>query len=215
MPMYAQLESDAEGGTDLELGRRLRRKRSLRRNFGSLGSRMMRSMTRQLQMHQYRRPVFILVAIVALLMLCIVLFSGQMHDSSLSGIRPRLEAFGASNSYSHLRNLVMVAGHSVYTNSGCGEVEGDDAWFLESYQKHEGQASTFVQHINIGVQVAAEDKNSLLLFSGGETRKEAGPRSEAQSYWGVAEYKDWFGMIHDLFYCMIDSNFFTRSGHSS
>jgi hypothetical protein len=31
------------------------------------------------------------------------------------------------------------------------------------------------------------------LFSGGETRKDAGPRSEAQSYWAIAESKGWFG----------------------
>ncbi|RLN23015.1 uncharacterized protein C57A10.07-like [Panicum miliaceum] len=37
------------------------------------------------------------------------------------------------------------------------------------------------------------DEAELLLFSGGETRKYAGPRSEAQSYWAIAESKGWFG----------------------
>jgi hypothetical protein len=43
------------------------------------------------------------------------------------------------------------------------------------------------------VELAARDQDALLLFSGGETRKDAGPRSEAQSYWAIAESKGWFG----------------------
>lgn len=95
--------------------------------------------------------------------------------------------------FAKLRNLVMVAGHSVYTSSSCGKVDQEDSWFLESYQKHPGQAATFLAHIQEGVGIVAKDEEALLLFSGGETRKDAGPRSEAQSYWAVAESKGWFG----------------------
>ncbi|KAL3572733.1 hypothetical protein D5086_026637 [Populus alba] len=93
--------------------------------------------------------------------------------------------------FANLSNLVMVAGHSVYTSS-CGKVDREDSWFLESYQKHPGQAATFVAHIQEGVEIVSKDDGALLLFSGGETRKNAGPRSEAQSYWAVAESKGWF-----------------------
>lgn len=92
-----------------------------------------------------------------------------------------------------LENLVMVAGHSVYTSSSCGKADNEDSWFLESYQKHPGQAATFLMHIKEGVEIAEKDEGALLLFSGGETRRDAGPRSEAQSYWAVAESKNWFG----------------------
>ncbi|XP_021862572.1 uncharacterized protein C57A10.07 [Spinacia oleracea] len=92
-----------------------------------------------------------------------------------------------------LKNLVMVAGHSVYTSNDYGKVDNEKSWFLESYQMHPGQAATFLAHIKQGVEVAAKDDQALLLFSGGETRKDAGPRSEAQSYWLVAESKAWFG----------------------
>ncbi|KAL6504825.1 hypothetical protein OROHE_023583 [Orobanche hederae] len=95
--------------------------------------------------------------------------------------------------FANFRNLVMVAGHSVYTGSKCEKVDEENAWYLEPYQKHPGQAATFVEHIQKGVEIAANDDVSLLLFSGGETRKDAGPRSEAQSYWIVAESKQWFG----------------------
>lgn len=97
--------------------------------------------------------------------------------------------------FAKLSNLVMVAGHSVYTSNSCGKVDKEDSWFLESYQKHPGQAASFVTHIQEGVEIAAKDDGALLLFSGGETRKDAGPRSEAQSYWSVAESKGWFGEL--------------------
>ncbi|PNX79239.1 hypothetical protein L195_g035223 [Trifolium pratense] len=86
----------------------------------------------------------------------------------------------------------MVAGHSIYTSSDCGKIEKEDSWYLESYQKNPGQAKTFVKHIEEGVEIVDRDEDALLLFSGGETRKDAGPRSEAQSYWAVADYKGWF-----------------------
>lgn len=53
----------------------------------------------------------------------------------------------------------------------------------------------FLAHIKEGIESTARDDEALLLFSGGETRKDAGPRSEAQSYWAVAESKEWFGMF--------------------
>ncbi|KAG6508064.1 hypothetical protein ZIOFF_033421 [Zingiber officinale] len=93
----------------------------------------------------------------------------------------------------NLRNLVMVAGHSIYTSTNCGKFDNEDSWFLEPYQKNPGQAATFLAHIQVGVESAAKDEGALLLFSGGETRKDGGPRSEAQSYWFVAESKGWFG----------------------
>lgn len=95
--------------------------------------------------------------------------------------------------FANLKNLVMVAGHSIYTSKSCEKVDKEDSWFLEPYQKNPGQAATFLAHIEQGIEITAKDEMALLLFSGGETRKDAGPRSEAQSYWAVAESRGWFG----------------------
>eukprot|EP00270_Netrium_digitus_P017028 TRINITY_DN6185_c0_g6_i1.p1 TRINITY_DN6185_c0_g6~~TRINITY_DN6185_c0_g6_i1.p1 ORF type:complete len:282 (-),score=47.48 TRINITY_DN6185_c0_g6_i1:177-1022(-) len=95
--------------------------------------------------------------------------------------------------FSRAKNLIMVAGHSVYISTTCGETSTESSWFLEPYQQIPGQASTFIDHIRAGIMAAAADSDSLLLFSGGETRKNAGPRSEAQSYWMIAEAANWFG----------------------
>jgi hypothetical protein len=64
---------------------------------------------------------------------------------------------------------------------------------LESYQKVKGEANSFLEHIKLGVKAASQDPTSLLLFSGGQTRAEAGPRSEGLSYWLAAEAGGWFG----------------------
>jgi hypothetical protein len=64
-------------------------------------------------------------------------------------------------------------------------------WLLQGNQNR--QLSAFLKHIELGVLKAAEDPESLLIFSGGETRRDAGPISEAQSYWLYAEHSDWFG----------------------
>jgi hypothetical protein len=48
-------------------------------------------------------------------------------------------------------------------------------------------------HIERGVKIAAADNKSLLIFSGGQTRAAAGPRSEGSAYWEAAEASDWFG----------------------
>ena len=47
--------------------------------------------------------------------------------------------------------------------------------------------------MRLGVGAAAKDPEALLMFSGGQTRAPAGPRSEAASYWGVADAAGWFG----------------------
>jgi hypothetical protein len=43
------------------------------------------------------------------------------------------------------------------------------------------------------VEAAAADPDSLLIFSGGPTRRDAGPRSEAESYYRIATRYAWFG----------------------
>lgn len=92
----------------------------------------------------------------------------------------------------HLENLVLVAGHAVYTGVDFHLATREDSWFLEPYQQVEGEAQSFVDHVRMGAELAARDPSALLLFSGGQTRAAAGPRSEGLSYWVVAEAAGWF-----------------------
>lgn len=85
--------------------------------------------------------------------------------------------------------LIIVAGHAICV---CPERPLEDSsWVLLDYQK--GEPPKYVEHIRAGVTAAASDPRALLVFAGGSTRTEAGPRSEGGSYWYVAEAADWFG----------------------
>jgi len=86
------------------------------------------------------------------------------------------------------QHLVMVAGHSV-TVSGHLKDAGIDEndWFLLSYQKGQGLPQAIHAHISAGIEEARKDPESLLIFSGGETRAVSGPQTEAQAYYHVAD----------------------------
>lgn len=181
-----------DGGrdSDLETGlysRRLRKKRSF-----TLWQKMSLA-GRRYQKLPAPFVVCVSLSVSALLFVAVFMYN-EAFGTQFAPVRGSSQLFSEHDSpYTSLETLVMVAGHAVYTSSKCDKPEGEDSWYLEPYQKHPGQASTFVNHIKAGVEAAAESEDALLLFSGGETRQDAGPRSEAQSYWNVAESKDWFG----------------------
>eukprot|EP01065_Artemidia_motanka_P017976 TRINITY_DN21369_c0_g1_i2.p1 TRINITY_DN21369_c0_g1~~TRINITY_DN21369_c0_g1_i2.p1 ORF type:complete len:302 (+),score=60.94 TRINITY_DN21369_c0_g1_i2:34-939(+) len=124
----------------------------------------------------------LLVTIGATLMIAFVALGGRPKEPELPG-RPRSRAAGV--------HLIMVAGHAVLTARDVARVDDEESWFLQPSQK--GQLSTYIRHIQKGVEIAAADPDSILVFSGGQTRSAAGPRSEALSYWLAAEAKGWFG----------------------
>jgi hypothetical protein len=91
-----------------------------------------------------------------------------------------------------LRNAIIVAGHSVllrYKN-----LASDFSWALLEFQR--GEPSFYIEHVHAAVELTHADSESLLIFSGGPTRADAGPRSEALSYYEVANHYGWFGRLH-------------------
>ena len=93
-----------------------------------------------------------------------------------------------------VNELVIVPGHAVYLGSNYLSAKDDTNWALESYQLLEGEAKTFIEHMELGVKEVAKNPNALLLFSGGKTKSDAGAISEASSYWQVSKAFDWFGV---------------------
>jgi hypothetical protein len=87
------------------------------------------------------------------------------------------------------RHLVLVPGHAVWNLSG--NPLDDRTWHLKPFQN--GEPRYFVEHIRAGVETASADPESLLLFSGGATEKDAGPVPEALGYWKIAEHFGWWG----------------------
>ncbi|XP_031393497.1 uncharacterized protein C57A10.07 [Punica granatum] len=188
-PAYPRRDLDLESG--LGTIRRPRKQKSS--NLCSDSVKMLKSLGARIQYYYKLHPLlFFTISLCFGVAVLIILSIYEFQYRTVADYR-RLNLGFDKYPFAKLENLVMVAGHSVYTSNSCGKVDKEDSWVLESYQKHPGQAATFVTHIKEGVEIVAKDDAALLLFSGGETRKDAGPRSEAQSYWAVAESKGWFG----------------------
>ncbi|KAK6939999.1 hypothetical protein RJ641_029530 [Dillenia turbinata] len=179
------------GDFDLESGTFRRIRKSKSSIFGPI--KMFKSFTNRLHYYYKIHPLLVFLISLSLGITILIILSLYGSRYRITSSFQKSDEGLDSYPFAMLQNLVMVAGHSVYTSSSCGKVDNEDSWFLESYQKHPGQASTFLAHIQEGIDILAKDDGALLLFSGGETRKDAGPRSEAQSYWAVAESKGWFG----------------------
>ena len=96
------------------------------------------------------------------------------------------------------KNLIVVACHSIlnplilptYNTETTSLTE--NLWFLLPYQKTQSLPLSIDLHIKAGIKQAALDPDSLLVFSGGMTRKETGQyMSEGGSY---SLYADLFGL---------------------
>ena len=59
--------------------------------------------------------------------------------------------------------------------------------FLFDYQKGQGLPQAILAHIRGGIEAAGQDEESILIFSGGETRSMTGPVNEGTSYYRVAD----------------------------
>lgn len=98
-------------------------------------------------------------------------------------------------------HAIIVAGHAVLRLNKMSKAERDDAaWYLLSYQKDQGFPGIITSHIKKGIDLAKKDNNAVLFFSGGQTRKDVGPISEAASYYYLAEEKKWMGTINQRTY---------------
>lgn len=94
---------------------------------------------------------------------------------------------------SELTHAVIVAGHAVLRINKLGSADRDDnAWYLLSYQLNQGFPGIITSHIKKGISETMADPYAMLLFSGGQTRRDVGPTSEASSYYYVAHDKKWF-----------------------
>jgi hypothetical protein len=86
-------------------------------------------------------------------------------------------------------HAIVVAGHSVLVDET--RMDEDAGWSLLDFQR--GEPRFYIGHVRHAVELAAPDPTALLIFSGGQSRAAAGPRSEGQSYWRVADRFSWFG----------------------
>jgi hypothetical protein len=86
-------------------------------------------------------------------------------------------------------HAIIVAGHAVLVRFK--NLTSDSSWSLLGFQR--GEPPFYIEHVRTAVELAEDDPKALLIFSGGPTRADAGPRSEAHSYYYVAGHYGWFG----------------------
>ena len=96
----------------------------------------------------------------------------------------------SSSSWNKLEKLIIVTCHAIYVGGDRSCADHDEYWVIRDSQK--GEPPFYIEHIQFGVGLAASSPNTLLVFSGGQTRVEAGPRSEAQGYWLLADQFAWW-----------------------
>jgi hypothetical protein len=98
-------------------------------------------------------------------------------------------------------HLIVVAGHAVMRLNKLSIADkSDSGWYLLAYQKDQGFPATISSHIRKGIDLIKTDDSSVLVFSGGQTRKDVGPTSEAASYYYLAEEKKWMKSLeHRVF----------------
>eukprot|EP00173_Palmaria_palmata_P005386 Plantae.Rhodophyta-Palmaria_palmata.ctg9455.p1 GENE.Plantae.Rhodophyta-Palmaria_palmata.ctg9455~~Plantae.Rhodophyta-Palmaria_palmata.ctg9455.p1 ORF type:complete len:252 (+),score=19.08 Plantae.Rhodophyta-Palmaria_palmata.ctg9455:30-785(+) len=100
----------------------------------------------------------------------------------MSTLVNQLEARGSS--YNH---AIILAGHAVFKRGPfCPpeSVASDVNWTLLSFQRDEPKV--YLDQIRFAIHAAESDKRALLIFSGGRTRRDAGPISEARGYYNAA-----------------------------
>jgi hypothetical protein len=92
--------------------------------------------------------------------------------------------------------MIFVACHAPFKNTMIDVPQDpirDDGWVLQSFQQ--GEAGLYIEHARRGVELAAANPEALLIFSGGYTRREGGPRwSEAATYHAIARHFHWWQM---------------------
>eukprot|EP01041_Mallomonas_annulata_P003746 gene3746-7436_t len=91
-----------------------------------------------------------------------------------------------------LNHAIIVPGHAAMRLSKQNVAAHDeDAWYLLPYQRGQGFPSIITSHIQKGLNLLENDDNSMLIFSGGQTRQDVGPISEAASYYFLASSQSW------------------------
>jgi hypothetical protein len=156
---------------------------------------------------ELRCLILLIVAVSSIMTLIFIIYfnsagmiSSQTNDSYSNNMKTKTswevtseqieqqQPFNENNIATKATKLIIVAGHSVTISGHLQDADHDESdWYLLDYQKHHGLPEAIAKHIEAGIGHAGKDSETLLIFSGGQTRASIGPESEGSSYYRVAD----------------------------
>lgn len=98
-------------------------------------------------------------------------------------------------------SLILLPCHSIWKND-TGEGFHAREWYLASFQKDGQDHLCFREHILRSLDLLRSHSNATLIISGGQTKEEAGPISEAHSYYQLTKLlsgSDWDSLNPRIF----------------
>lgn len=84
-------------------------------------------------------------------------------------------------------NLTILPCHGIW-KGGDSIGENPNEWFLAPFQLQGKDHLCFKQHIINCIEVLNHDSNAIVIISGGATKQEAGPKTEADSYYDLLKH---------------------------
>lgn len=85
-----------------------------------------------------------------------------------------------------MNHLIILPCHSVWSG-GPSKGEQRDEWHLAPFQYEGNDHLCFIDHVSKSIKELKNDPHAVLVISGGQTQKDAGPQSEAYSYYQLAK----------------------------
>jgi hypothetical protein len=163
-----------------------------------------------------RKGAIVVAALITVAVLQYILYESTYNDrSSWFDDRYNVATANDANPFTETRAsvrkdsidkewdyLIMVPGHSVIDIAAMdpAHMDADSMWKLLDYQENQGLPEAIASHIVVAVNMTVSNPKSVLIFSGGETRRDAGPISEGLSYYIYAKQKGLLSGIESRVY---------------
>ncbi|CDZ98230.1 Uncharacterized conserved protein [Phaffia rhodozyma] len=110
---------------------------------------------------------------------------GKGKGLRIGSVKSIEDTMSKSDGFGGLDHLIVVAGHAIWTGSDPELRDQDDQWLLDPIQRGGRTVRAILEHIKAASDLAVTDAKSLLVFSGGQTRRSA-THTEGQSYLTLA-----------------------------
>eukprot|EP00759_Apiculatamorpha_spiralis_P011973 PhF_6_TR19085/c0_g1_i1/m.28069 len=101
--------------------------------------------------------------------------------------------YGSVINHTNIRRLILVPCHATLQLVPTGDTQQEGLWLLEPHLRGGHIIDMITLHIKKALELAVEDEEALVLFSGGQTKR-GSTWSEGASYLQHAVRNNWWGM---------------------